>query len=95
MIGLEFEEPIKELRSRLIYDEHVFTWSKRYECTPPVTPSLSQHGGSERVPRPVQKSTLTAHLINKQPTIKAAFIRNLFLILAAFLFFVINCYLCL
>ena len=25
MIGLEFEEPIKELRSRLIYDEHVFT----------------------------------------------------------------------
>lgn len=25
MIGLEFDEPIKELRSRLIYDEHVFT----------------------------------------------------------------------
>ena len=25
MIGLEFEKPIKELRSRLIYDEHVFT----------------------------------------------------------------------
>lgn len=25
MIGLEFAEPIKELRSRLIYDEHVFT----------------------------------------------------------------------
>lgn len=25
MIGLEFEEPIKELRARLIYDEHVFT----------------------------------------------------------------------
>lgn len=25
MIGLEFEEPIKEMRSRLIYDEHVFT----------------------------------------------------------------------
>ena len=25
MIGLEFEELIKELRSRLIYDEHVFT----------------------------------------------------------------------
>lgn len=25
MIGLEFTEPIKELRSRLIYDEHVFT----------------------------------------------------------------------
>ena len=25
MIGLEFDEPVKELRSRLIYDEHVFT----------------------------------------------------------------------
>ncbi len=25
MIGLEFDEPIKELRSRLIHDEHVFT----------------------------------------------------------------------
>ena len=25
MIGLEFDEPIKELRSRLIYDEHIFT----------------------------------------------------------------------
>jgi len=25
MIGLEFEEPVKELRARLIYDEHVFT----------------------------------------------------------------------
>ena len=42
-----------------------------------------------------KKSTLIAHLINKQPTIKAAFIRNLFLIPAAFCFFVINCYLCL
>jgi acetylornithine aminotransferase len=25
MIGLEFDKPVKELRSRLIYDEHVFT----------------------------------------------------------------------
>jgi acetylornithine aminotransferase len=25
MIGLEFDHPVKELRSRLIYDEHVFT----------------------------------------------------------------------
>lgn len=25
MIGMEFEEPIKELRSRLLFDEHVFT----------------------------------------------------------------------
>lgn len=25
MIGLEFDNPVKELRSRLIYDEHVFT----------------------------------------------------------------------
>lgn len=25
MIGLEFDEPIKDIRSRLIYDEHVFT----------------------------------------------------------------------
>lgn len=25
VIGLELKEPIKELRSRLIYDEHVFT----------------------------------------------------------------------
>ena len=25
MIGLEFDEPIKELRSWLIYDEHIFT----------------------------------------------------------------------
>ena len=25
MIGLEFDAPVKELRSRLIYDEHVFT----------------------------------------------------------------------
>ena len=25
MIGLEFDEPIKEMRSRLIYREHVFT----------------------------------------------------------------------
>ena len=48
-----------------------------------------------RLPCPVQESTLIAHLINKQPTIKAAFIRNLFLIPAAFCFFVINCYLCL
>ncbi len=25
MIGLEFEEPVKELRSRLLFDRHVFT----------------------------------------------------------------------
>ena len=25
MIGMEFEEPVKELRSKLLFDEHVFT----------------------------------------------------------------------
>lgn len=25
MIGIEFEEPVKEIRNRLIYDEHIFT----------------------------------------------------------------------
>ena len=25
MIGLEFESPIKELRNKLVYNEHVFT----------------------------------------------------------------------
>ena len=64
MIGLEFEEPIKELRSRLIYDEHVFTGASGTNVLRLLPSSLSQHGGSERVPRPVQKSTLTAHLIN-------------------------------
>ena len=81
MIGLEFEEPIKELRSRLIYDEHVFTGASGtnvLRLLPPLCLSMEE-----------------AHLINKQPTIKAAFIRNLFLIPAAFCFFVINCYLCL
>ena len=87
MIGLEFEEPIKELRSRLIYDEHVFTGSKRYKCTSPVTPLCLTMEEAEDFPCPVQESTLIAHLINKQPTIKAAFIRNLFLIPAAFCFF--------
>jgi acetylornithine aminotransferase len=25
MIGIEFDEPIKEIRRRLLFDEHVFT----------------------------------------------------------------------
>jgi acetylornithine aminotransferase len=25
MIGMEFEEPVKEIRSKLLFEEHVFT----------------------------------------------------------------------
>ncbi|WP_230325477.1 hypothetical protein, partial [Bacteroides faecis] len=38
--------------------------------TSSVTPSLPQHGGSGRIPCPLQESTLIAHLINKQSTKK-------------------------
>ena len=61
MIGLEFDEPIKELRSRLIYDEHVFTGASGTNVLRLLPPSLSQHGGSRRIPCPVQESTLIAH----------------------------------
>jgi acetylornithine aminotransferase len=45
MIGLEFEEPIKELRSRLIYDEHVFTGasgSNVLRLLPPLCLSMDE-----------------------------------------------------
>ena len=45
MIGLEFEEPIKELRSRLIYDEHVFTGASGtnvFRLLPPLCLSMEE-----------------------------------------------------
>ena len=45
MIGLEFDEPIKELRSRLIYDEHIFTGAsgtKVLRLLPPLCLSMEE-----------------------------------------------------
>lgn len=50
MIGLEFEEPIKELRLKLLKEQHVFTgvqWNKR---TPPLAALVPQHGRSRPLP---------------------------------------------
>ena len=45
MIGMEFEEPIKEIRRRLLFEEHVFTGvsgTNVIRLLPPLTLSMEQ-----------------------------------------------------
>ena len=45
MIGIEFEEPIKEIRRRLLFEEHVFTGvsgTNVIRLLPPLTLSLEE-----------------------------------------------------
>ena len=45
MIGLEFEEPIKELRLRLLHEQHVFTGASGtnvLRLLPPLCLSMSE-----------------------------------------------------
>ena len=45
MIGIEFEEPIKEIRHRLLFEEHVFTGvsgTNVIRLLPPLTLSLEE-----------------------------------------------------
>lgn len=47
MIGLEFEEPIKDIRRKLLYDEHVFTGvsgTNVIRLLPPLSLSMEQAG---------------------------------------------------
>ena len=45
MIGIEFEEPIKEIRTRLLFEEHVFTGvsgTNVIRLLPPLSLSMEQ-----------------------------------------------------
>lgn len=45
MIGIEFEEPIKEIRHRLLFEEHVFTGvsgTNVIRLLPPLTLTLNE-----------------------------------------------------
>ena len=45
MIGMEFEEPIKEIRRRLLFEEHVFTGvsgTNVIRLLPPLTLTMEQ-----------------------------------------------------
>ena len=45
MIGIEFEEPIKEIRHRLLFEEHVFTGvsgTNVIRLLPPLTLTLAE-----------------------------------------------------
>lgn len=45
MIGIEFEEPIKEIRRRLLFEEHVFTGvsgTNVIRLLPPLTLTMEQ-----------------------------------------------------
>jgi len=45
MIGIEFEEPIKEIRRRLLFEEHVFTGvsgTNVIRLLPPLTLTIEQ-----------------------------------------------------
>ena len=45
MIGIEFEEPIKEIRRRLLFEEHVFTGvsgTNVIRLLPPLTLSMAE-----------------------------------------------------
>lgn len=53
MIGIEFEESIKEVRSKLLFEEKVFTGVAGTNTIRPVATALSEHGRSERVHRTV------------------------------------------
>lgn len=47
MIGLEFEEPIKELRQKLLFEQHVFTGvsgTNVIRLLPPLCLSMEQAG---------------------------------------------------
>lgn len=47
MIGMEFEEPIKEIRRKLLFDEHVFTGvsgNNTIRLLPPLTLTMEQAG---------------------------------------------------
>jgi acetylornithine aminotransferase len=45
MIGIEFEEPIKEIRTKLLFEEHVFTGvsgTNVIRLLPPLSLSMEQ-----------------------------------------------------
>ena len=58
MIGMEFEQPIKELRSRLLHEQKVFTGvsgTNVIRLLPPLCLSMDQHGRGGLVPRTVRE----------------------------------------
>jgi acetylornithine/N-succinyldiaminopimelate aminotransferase len=44
MIGLEFEQPIKEIREDLLYNQKVFTGVAGQHNHPSAASALSEHG---------------------------------------------------
>ena len=61
MIGIEFEEPIKEIRHRLLFEEHVFTGvsgTNVIRLLPPLTLTLAE---AEEFIRRFKRSMIIIH----------------------------------
>ena len=57
MIGMEFEEPIKDIRRKLLFEQKVYR-RKWYQCHSSVATTLLEHGRSGRIFEAIQGSII-------------------------------------